>query len=112
MANRTPLQAYAALWALLVAVALVAVRLAGWSIPTPLLLLFSGVWLFGAAMLWWFPVFGAIGTAAYGILLSVALLRMHGGFALNMALAGGFLVGTLLALGALWQVRQARRPAA
>ncbi|GEM_PF-6987608 len=103
---RTPLRAFAALWCLLMAAALVAVKLAGWGIPAALLVLFSSVWVFGAAMLWWFPLFGAVGTALYGVLLAGALLSMHGGVALNLALSAGFVVGALLALGVLLERRR------
>lgn len=105
---RSTLQAFAALWCLLMAVALVGVKLAGWAIPLPLLALFSGIWVFGAAMLWWVPAFGALGTALYGLLLSAALLSMHGAVALNVALSAGFVVGSLLAVAFLVQRRRAR----
>lgn len=102
---RTSLQTAAAAWCLLLALALVAVKLAGWAIPAGLLVLFCAVWIFGAAMLWWAPTFGAWGTALYGILLSAALLRMHGAGALNLALCAGFLVGSALAVASFWQRR-------
>jgi hypothetical protein len=83
------------------AVALVGVKLAGSAIPVTLLALFCAVWVFGAAMLWWSPTFGAVGTALYGVILAGALLSMHGGVALNLALGAGFLVGSLLAVAVL-----------
>ncbi|MEA3199922.1 MAG: hypothetical protein QOE90_1350 [Thermoplasmata archaeon] len=85
------------------ALALVAVKLAGWAIPVALLVIFSAVWVFGAAMLWWYPVFGALGTAAYGLFLAYDLVAMHGAIALNVALSAGFVLGALLALGVLAQ---------
>lgn len=104
--RRAPLQIAAALWCVLMALLLVGVRLAGWGIPPALLAVFCAVWLFGAAMLWWFPAFGAWGTALYGVILAVALLRMHGTFSLNLGLSLAFLVGSALALASLWQRRR------
>jgi hypothetical protein len=107
---RSRLQGFAALWCLLMAMVLVGVKLAGWAIPVLLLVVFSAVWAFGAAMLWWSPVFGGVGTTLYGILLAGALLSMHGGLALNVGLSAGFLVGSLLAAGVLverWRSRAA-----
>jgi hypothetical protein len=106
--ERSPIQAFAALWCVLMAAALVGVRLAGWAIPLWLLAIFCGVWLFGAAMLWWVPRFGAVGTALYGVLLSASLLSMHGAIALNVALASGFLLAAILALAVLWTKRSER----
>lgn len=106
------LQRVAAAWAILMALALAAVKLAGSSMPLALFALFAAVWLFGAAMLWWFPAFGAAGTMLWGIFLASALVRMHGAGPLNGALAVGFLVGAILAAGVLAQRIRARRSAA
>ena len=78
----------------------------GPSPPLFLFLLFSGVWLFGAAMLAWFPRFGAWGTALYGVILAVQVINMHGGSPLNWAIAAGSLVGAGLAAAALWGMRK------
>lgn len=79
--------------------------------PTVLFLVFVGVWLFGAAMLIVAPVFGAIGTGLYGILMGVQVLQMHGTDALNLGIALGSFAGAGLALGYL-VVRSRRRRAA
>ena len=46
--------------------------------PVALFVVFVAVWLFGAAMLLTFPTFGAYGTMAYGLLLAVLVVNMHG----------------------------------
>ena len=79
----------------------------GPSPPFFLYLLFSGVWLFGAAMLLTFPRFGAWGTALYGVILAAQVINMHGGSALNWGIAAGSLVGAGLALA----TRPWRKPA-
>lgn len=76
--------------------------------PLPLYLVFTGVWLFGAAMLWWVPTFGAIGTAAYGVILGVQLFLMHGGSALNIVIAAGSFVAAGIAIAFLLERRRAR----
>ena len=113
LVQRTFFQKVAAGWCLVMALFLVLVQLAGDSPPPlPLFLLFMGVWLFGAAMLWWSPLFGALGTAAYGVLLGAQLLAMHGLTPLTLSLAAASFAATGLALGALLEVRRARRGAA
>ena len=69
--------------------------------PLHLYLVFTGVWLFGAAMLWRLPVFGAIGTALYGVILAFQLFAMHEARAQNVVLAVASLVGAALALAYL-----------
>ena len=103
------MQWVAAGWCLLMVAFLAVVQFSGGPAP-PLFLffLFSGVWLFGAAMLLKFPRFGAWGTAAYGVILAVQVLNMHGGSALNYAIAVGSLVGTGLALLYLVILRRQR----
>lgn len=80
--------------------------------PLPLYLVFVGVWTFGAVMLMTFPRFGAVGTALYGVLLAVQVLRMHGGSALNFVIAIGSLAATGLALMYLMMLRRAGSGAA
>lgn len=74
--------------------------------PLPLFLLFVAVWTFGAAMLYARPLFGALGTALYGAIMAVQVLNMHGGSALNFAIAGGSLAATALALLLAFQLRR------
>ena len=73
----------------------------GPGMPPALWAIFSAVWIFGAAMLWWFPTFGAIGTAIYGVILGIQVLRMHGPTTNDLLIAGGSLIATALALGVL-----------
>lgn len=95
---RSPLQWAAAGWCLLMVAFLTVVQFGGGpSPPLALYLVFSGVWLFGAAMLLTFPRFGAAGTALYGVLLAVQVINMHGGSALNWGIAAGSLAGAGLA---------------
>ncbi|HUR69382.1 MAG TPA: hypothetical protein VM370_09065 [Candidatus Thermoplasmatota archaeon] len=99
---RTNLQRIAAAWCLLMAGLLIFVQVAPLPhMPFALFALFNAVWIFGAAMLWWFPTFGAIGTALYGLILAVSIVRMHGGSALNWAIAAGSLIGSGLAIAFL-----------
>ena len=79
--------------------------------PLELYLVFTGVWLFGAAMLWWFPVFGAAGSAAYGLLLGAMLLRTHdAGRAQNVVLAlACFAAAGLAAAALVARLRQKRK---
>lgn len=107
---RPPLQTIAAAWCVLMVILLSAVQLAtaGPGMPPILWLVFSAVWVFGAAMLWWFPTFGAIGTALYGVILGVQVLRMHGGEAMNFLIAIGSFLATALAVGVLVQRRASR----
>lgn len=104
---RPPLQTIAAAWCVLMVILLSVVQLAteGPGMPPALWLVFSGVWIFGAAMLWWYPTFGAIGTAVYGMLLGAQVLRAHGGSATNFLIAVGSFVGAALAIGVLVQRR-------
>lgn len=69
--------------------------------PLALYLVFTGVWLFGAAMLWRFPVFGAAGTAVYGFVLGAQLLATHAARAQNVVLALASFAGALLAVAVL-----------
>ena len=69
--------------------------------PPHLYALFTGVWLFGAAMLWWFPTFGAAGTALYGLILGAQLLAAHETRTQNVVLAVASFVGAALAVAVL-----------
>lgn len=97
--TRTTLQKAAAAWCLLM-VAFLAVLQFGTDSHPPLFLflIFSGVWIFGAAMLWWVPTFGAIGTALYGVILGVQLFRAHGFTSLNAGLGAASFIGSVLAV--------------
>ena len=77
--------------------------------PWGLFLLFAGVWVFGAAMLLQRPVFGALGTAAWGVLSGVQLLLMHGPSPRNLGLAA---VSWLVAAAALAFLAARRRASA
>ena len=77
--------------------------------PLALYLVFTGVWLFGAAMLWRFPLFGGAGTAAYGVLLGAQLLATHATRAQNVVLAAGSFVTAALAAAFLVERRRRRR---
>lgn len=96
---RTTLQKVAAAWCLLMVAFLAVIQFGTDSHPPMFLfLIFSGVWLFGAAMLWWVPVFGAVGTALYGVILGVQLFVMHGFSGMNAALGAASFVGSALAV--------------
>lgn len=97
---RPRIQTAAAAWCVLMVVLLSVVQLVtpGAGMPPELWLVFSAVWLFGAAMLWWFPTFGAIGTAAYGVLLTFLLYRAHGLGGLNILIAIGSIAASGLAI--------------
>jgi len=101
----------AAGWCVLMVLLLSGIQLTttGPGMPAELWLVFSAVWAFGAAMLWWFPTFGAVGTAVYGILLTVLLQRAHGLGGSNALIAAGSLIGTALAV---WVLVERRRGAA
>lgn len=105
------LQWTAAGWCLLMVALLTFVQFGGGPAPPlALYLVFSAVWLFGAAMLAWFPRFGGAGTALYGVLLAVQVIRMHGGSTLNQVIAAGSLVGAALGAATLvmaWRKRPA-----
>lgn len=77
--------------------------------PLHLYLIFTGVWLFGALMLWRFPLVGAAGTAAYGLLLGFRLLGTHEVRAQNVVLAGASVFVALLAAVHLARLLGARR---
>lgn len=96
---RSNLQRASAVWCLVMAALLTVVQFGGFPHPPlPLYLVFTGVWLFGAAMLWWVPLFGAVGTAVYGVLLGVQIFLMHGGSALNVVISAGSFLATGLAV--------------
>lgn len=100
--TRTLLQKAAAAWCLLMVAFLAILQFATASHPPlPLFLVFAGVWVFGAAMLWWVPRFGAVGTALYGVILGVQLFVMHGFSGLNAALGAASFVGSALAVAFL-----------
>lgn len=101
--ERAPIQKLAAGWCLLVAAWLTVYQFVpGFGHPPPhLYAIFTGVWLFGAAMLWWVPAFGAVGTAAYGVLLGFMLLQMHEARAQNVVLALACFAGAGLAAAVL-----------
>lgn len=107
---RPPLQTAAAAWCVLMVLLLSGIQLftGGPGMPAELWLVFSAVWAFGAAMLWWFPTFGAIGTAIYGVLLVFLLNRAHGLGGTNFLIAVGSLIASALAVGVLVQRQSAR----
>lgn len=102
-------QSIAALWCVGMVLLLSAIQLftSGPGMPPVLWLVFSAVWLFGAAMLWWFPTFGAIGTALYGVILVVLLWRAHGLDGANVLIALGSVGGSAVALWAFVTRRRA-----
>ena len=108
--DRTKLQKAAAAWALGVAALLVILTVVPprTGIPPVLLGLFVGLWVFGATMLWYFPLFGAAGTAAWGLLSGGQALAMHGTSPQNLLVVVASFVGAALALAHLaewWRKR-------
>lgn len=77
--------------------------------PAFLYLVFVAVWLFGFLMLQKAPVFGALGTASYGIFLTIQLFVMHGASGANLLIGAGSLATAGLAL---WFLKQYREEAA
>jgi uncharacterized RDD family membrane protein YckC len=77
--------------------------------PPALWFAFSAVWIFGAAMLWWFPMFGAWGTALYGVILGVNVLQMHGGRTSTWLVAAGSFLATVLALAVYLELRRNKK---
>lgn len=110
---RDRLQTVAAAWCVLMVVLLAGIQLAttGPGMPAELWLVFTAVWIFGAAMLWWYPTFGAAGTALYGVILGVNVLTMHGGRTSTYLIAAGSFVATGLAIAVLGRRLRARRAA-
>lgn len=110
---RPTLQTAAAAWCVLMVLLLSGVQLftQGPGMPPQLWLVFSAVWVFGAAMLWWFPMFGASGTAIYGLILGVNVLTMHGTKTSTVLIAAGSFGATALCLALLWQRMRAKSPA-
>lgn len=109
MTDRTRRQTWAAGWCLLMVAFLALIQFGGFPHPpTFLYALFSAVWLFGAAMLWWFPTFGVIGTALYGVILGVQLLLAHGVTGMNVLLALASFAGTAWAVAVLVERRASR----
>lgn len=106
---RTNLQKLAAAWCVVMVLMLGGIQLAtpGTGMPPTLWLVFSSVWVFGAAMLWWFPTFGAAGTALYGVILGVNVLTMHGGRSSTYLIALGSFFATALAIAVLVERRRA-----
>ena len=107
---RTRLQTIGAAWCVLMVILLSAIQLMtpGAGMPPTLWFTFSAVWVFGAAMLWWFPTFGAIGTAMYGLILGVEVLVMHGGRTSTYLIAVGSFAATAIALAVLAERIRAR----
>lgn len=101
--DRTNLQKAVAGWAALMAALLLFVALgptqAG--IPPVLLGLFVGLWAFGAVMTWYVPLFGAAGTAAWGLLSGVEALSMHGTTPTNVVVVTASFIGAALAVAFL-----------
>lgn len=97
----TPLQRAAVIACLGMAVVLVlfqTVLTPGVAAPRPLFLVFTLVWLFGAAMLAVAPRFGAAGTLAYGLLSAWGAWRTHAVLSIeNVILIGGSLAAAALA---------------
>lgn len=106
---RTNLQKLTAAWCVVMVLLLGGIQLAtpGTGMPPVLWLVFSAVWIFGAAMLWWVPTFGALGTALYGVILGVNVLTMHGGRTATYLIAIGSFLATGLALAAFVEIRRA-----
>lgn len=78
--------------------------------PLPLFMLFIGIWLFGAAMLLVAPRFGAVGTAAWGLLAAGAAYRTHQSLdAANLTVILASLLAAVLAI--LFLVERVRGPA-
>lgn len=102
---RDRLETLAAAWCVFMVVLLGGIQLLtqGPGMPAELWLVFTAVWIFGAAMLWWFPLFGAVGTAVYGLILGVNVLTMHGTRTSTILIAAGSFGATALALAVLWQ---------
>ena len=104
------LQRIAAGWCVLVAILLTIVQFSVRTPPPlPLYVAFCAVWLFGAAMLFAHPTFGAVGTAAYGLLLGTQLVSMHGTTTLNLGLAVACFAGSGLAIAFLVQRRRSMK---
>ena len=103
----TKIQIAASSWCAIMVALLAAVQFSSPAHP-PLFLfvVFILVWSFGAVMLHAAPRFGAVGTAAYGVLLGVDLLVMHGLNGLNALIAAGSFLGAGLALAFLWTLRR------
>ena len=110
---RTNLQRVAAAACVLMVLLLAGVQLAtpGTGMPPTLWLLFTAVWIFGAAMLWWFPTFGAVGTAIYGVVLGWNVLTMHGVRTSTVLIAIGSFVATGLAVMVLVERLRSRKAA-
>ena len=108
---RTNLQRAASAWCVVMVLLLAGIQLAtpGAGMPPTLWLLFTAVWIFGAAMLWWFPTFGAVGTALYGVILGWSVLAMHGTRTSTVLVAIGSFVATGLAVMVLVERIRARR---
>ena len=107
-----PLQWAAIAWCVLMVALLSFIQFMP-GIPNPpffLYAIFTGVWVFGAVMLYAFPLFGAAGTTIYGVLLGVQVLNAHG-FGpgnLNVLIAVASFVGALLAGLLFVQLRRRR----
>ena len=108
---RDRLQTAAAAWCGLMVLLLGGIQLfnEGPGMPATLWLVFTAVWIFGAAMLWFYPLFGAAGTALYGVILGWNVLTMHGVRASTVLIAIGSFVATALSLAVLWRRLRARR---
>lgn len=109
---RDRLQTICAVWAagMVVLLAVVQLAISEGDMPAWLWGVFTAVWIFGAAMLWWFPMFGAIGTAIYGLILAVNVMTMHGTKTSTVLIAAGSFGATALCLAFLWQrLRQGRQ---
>lgn len=108
---RTNLQRAAAAWCVLMVFLLAGIQLAtpAAGMPPVLWLVFSAVWVFGAAMLWWFPTFGAWGTALYGVILGVNVIQMHGTGVTTWLIAAGSFIGTALALASYVDRRRQKK---
>lgn len=108
--QRSNLQRAAVLAALLMALLLVGVWvMPGSEIPPRFAALFTAIWLFGAAMMWWFPLFGATGSALWGLLSGSQAISMHGFQGINAVVVVGSFVTAGLALALLVERWRARR---
>ena len=111
---RDSLQLTAAFWALGMAALLVILSLVPphLGIPPVLLTLFTGIWVFGAVMIMRVPIFGASGTALWGVLSGAQSAVMHGFTGQNALVVAGSFAGAALAAWLLARLLRVRRAGA
>ena len=110
MTAKTTWQKAAAGWCVLMVILLAGIQLAnpGPGMPPALWLIFSGVWIFGAAMLWWFPPSAPSARRSTGSSLVSNVFTMHGATASTWAVAIGSFAGTIFAVIVLAERIRAR----